>query len=103
MSTVTKPGNKVMNALCINYPTRVCASVSPNSVGLSACKVKPGNDNRWKSRQKQPLWFLPGTQTIGLSHFDCFDVVYEVLTPLSDHFERYFNSRRTDKQTEAIA
>ncbi len=28
---------------------------------------------------------------IGLSHFDCFYVVYEVPTRLSGHFERYFN------------
>ncbi len=41
------------------------------------------------------------TQTIGLSHFDCFYVVHEVPTPLSDHFERYFNI--VDGQTEAIA
>ncbi len=34
---------------------------------------------------------MSGTQTIGLSHFDCFYVVYEVHTLLTDHFERYFN------------
>ncbi len=28
---------------------------------------------------------------LGLSHFDCFDVVYEVAMPLSDVFEKYLN------------
>ncbi len=34
----------------------------------------------------------------GKSHFDRFSVVYEVPTPLSDLFERYFNiiDGRTD-------
>ncbi len=50
---------------------------------------------------------------LGLSHFDCFDVVYEVAIPLSDVFERYFNiideqtdrltDGQTDRLTEAIA
>ncbi len=42
---------------------------------------------------------------LGLSHFDCFDVVYEVAVPLSDVFERYFNiiDGQTDRRTEVIA